>query len=144
MNCQICFSDKKDFELMSFGCCAFKCCQECYLNLKDVKCPLCRKEIIIKINDKDTALLKTRVSKQEFRIVQLENQIMNYQTELNYYKTQSNQEIKNKYNQLVDEYNNLMMEYEELEKENDQLESLVINKTITNKKLKKHIQKNII
>lgn len=158
ITCNICFTDFKDFELMAFGCCAFRCCKSCFKNIQDDKCPVCRNEFTFFT---DRYLQRIKNVENQFQDIINENNLLEYNNRQlkDHIKVKDNiiislsgeiKDIKDKYNNLINEYNDMSLQYNDLldeyndvYEENEKLFNMYNNTKLHNKKIKK-ILKNTV
>jgi hypothetical protein len=162
ITCNICFTDFKDMELMAFGCCAFRCCKNCFKNIQDDICPMCRKEFSF-----FTERYKQRLEniKYDIGMELAETNNLNLQLDFENHnlrdkvKVKDNiiislsgemKDLKNKYNDLISEYNDMSLQYNELleeyndvYEENEKLFNMYNNTKLHNKKIKKLLKNTI-
>jgi hypothetical protein len=82
MDCDICYSTFKDFELIRAGCCTAKLCKDCIYKLKD--CPQCKKKYSwldhnqIKYYKNENIILKNNIYQLEYdKNILIQNKIDN-------------------------------------------------------------------
>jgi hypothetical protein len=93
MQCDICWQEFKEYELISMGCCTLKLCKECIANY--TKCPSCKREYLHskKIEDLQNKYNQNEINYQK-EILYLASKNLQY-TEHNKHLLFDNANLKN-------------------------------------------------
>ncbi len=127
MDCEICYNEFPEFNLISGGCCSLKLCKECIKDLKN--CPQCKK--VYFWNDKEEKKdlnLIYELYEKNFEIFRLNSTLRD--SEFNYsLVTDLNKELNKKIKILDSEINKLIEQNDEL---NYQIKSIQIKENYNN------------